>query len=169
MINIYLNTWKNYNENGADGGEWLTLPMDHDELLEEMKKISDAMHDYDPEYFINDYENLTDAEIEVGEYTNILELNETLQEIDGLDEYESKVLAALLEVGYYSDLKEALENVNDYGLYEGYDLEDLAYELVEDCYNLPKFALRYFDYKAFARDLSFDGYDETSVGVLYQQ
>ena len=34
MLNIFINTWKNYNENGADGGEWVTLPMKADELEE---------------------------------------------------------------------------------------------------------------------------------------
>ena len=38
--------------------------------------------------------------------------------------------------------------------------------LISDCYNLPEFALRYFDYEAFARDLSFDGYTETKYGVI---
>ena len=56
MLNIYLNTWGNYNENGADGGEWITLPMDEDELAEVMEKIADAMGDEDPEWFVNDYE-----------------------------------------------------------------------------------------------------------------
>jgi hypothetical protein len=32
MLKIYLNTWKNYNENGADGGKWIELPADEDEL-----------------------------------------------------------------------------------------------------------------------------------------
>ena len=37
MLKIYVNTWGNYNENGAEGGEWITLPMDSDEL-EELKE-----------------------------------------------------------------------------------------------------------------------------------
>lgn len=45
-------------------------------------------------------------------------------------------------------------------------LEEVAEQLVEECYNLPEFALRYFDYEAFARDLRFDGYEETAHGVI---
>lgn len=33
------------------------------------------------------------------------------------------------------------------------DEEDFAYEIVEECYDLPEFAKTYFDYKQFARDL----------------
>jgi antirestriction protein len=46
------------------------------------------------------------------------------------------------------------------------DLEEVAEELIDECYNIPEFALRYFDYSAFARDLSFDGYTETKYGVI---
>lgn len=45
-------------------------------------------------------------------------------------------------------------------------MEDVAYEIVEECYELPEIAQRYFDYAAFARDLEFDGYTETSSGVI---
>ena len=34
MLNIFINTWGNYNENGADGGKWIALPMDANELEE---------------------------------------------------------------------------------------------------------------------------------------
>ena len=82
MLNIYINTWGNYNENGADGGEWITLPMDADELEEKMEAIAEAMGDSDPEYFINDYEWTTEIEPrDIDELENILELNEEINEI----------------------------------------------------------------------------------------
>ena len=46
------------------------------------------------------------------------------------------------------------------------DLVDVAYSIVEDCYNLPENIERYFDYEAFARDLGFDGYTETDYGTI---
>ena len=52
MLNIFVNTWRNYNENGADGGEWITLPMDPDELQNKLQAIATAMNDNDPEFFI---------------------------------------------------------------------------------------------------------------------
>ena len=33
------------------------------------------------------------------------------------------------------------------------DEEDFAYEIIEECYELPDFAKTYFDYEKFARDL----------------
>ncbi len=33
------------------------------------------------------------------------------------------------------------------------DKEDFAYQIVEECYDLPEFAKTYFDNKQFARDL----------------
>ena len=38
------------------------------------------------------------------------------------------------------------------------DEEDYAYEIVEQCYELPEFAKTYFDYSAFARDLFMTDY-----------
>ena len=38
------------------------------------------------------------------------------------------------------------------------DEEDYAYEIVEECYDLPEFAKTYFDYSAFARDLFITDY-----------
>ena len=46
---------------------------------------------------------------------------------------------------------------------------DVAYEIIDECYDLEKMLGRlssYFDYAAFARDLSYDGYIETEYGVL---
>lgn len=38
------------------------------------------------------------------------------------------------------------------------DEEDYAYEVVEQCYELPEFAKTYFDYEKFARDLFMGDY-----------
>jgi len=170
MLNIFVNTWGNYNENGADGGEWITLPMDPDALEEELKKISDAMGDFDPEYCIHDYEWTTEIEPrDISEYENITALNEELQELDGLDEWDQKEIAAAMEAFGY-DFKEAHERQQRgcFVFYAGQDLQEVAEQIADECYlyNAPEFLARYFDYDAFARDLSFDGYTETSHGVI---
>ncbi len=168
MLNIFVNTWGNYNENGADGGEWITLPMDAEELEETLNKIASAMGDNDPEWAIHDYEWTTEIEPrEIGEMENITALNEELQELDGLDEWEQKEIAAAIEAYGYT-FAEAYERQQRgyFTLYQGMDLVEVAEELINECYDLPEFALRYFDYEAFARDLSFDGYTETSYGVI---
>ena len=65
MLNLFVNTWGNYNVNGADGGQWLTLPMDPEELQEALSNIAAAMGDHDPEWAIHDYE--WESEMELGD------------------------------------------------------------------------------------------------------
>lgn len=172
MLNIFVNTWGNYNENGADGGEWVSLPMDEDELTEKLEAIAEAMGDDDPEFCIHDYEWTTDLEPrEISEMESITELNEFLNELDSLDEWDQKEIAAAMEAWDYS-FETAMERQQRgcFVFYSGMDLEEVAEEIVNECYftkDTPDILTRYFDYAAFARDLSFDGYSETRYGVIW--
>lgn len=171
MLNIFLNTWGNYNENGADGGEWITLPMDEDELQKIFDRIAEAMGDHDPEWFINDYEWTGEIHFEnVGEMDSITKWNIILQDVDGLDEYDQEQVAAAMDAFGYS-LAEAVDKMQrgSFIFYNGQELIDVAHDLVETCYfekDTPDIFTRYFDYEAFARDLGFDGYEETEWGVI---
>jgi antirestriction protein len=168
MLNIFVNTWGNYNENGADGGQWITLPMEEEELQEVLENIAALMKDEDPEWFINDYEWTIETELgDVHEMDSITEWNERCQEVDDLEEWEAEEIAAAIEAYGYT-FAEALERQQRgcFIFYPGRDLEEVAEDLINECYDLPEFALRYFDYEAFARDLSFDGYTETKYGVI---
>ncbi len=170
MLNIFVNTWGNYNENGADGGQWITLPMEEDELEEVLENIAALMEDNDPEWFINDYEWTIDTELgDVHEMDSILEWNERCQEADDLEEYEAEEIAAAMEAYGYT-FTEAYERQQRgcFVFYAGRDLQEVAEEIADECYlyNAPEFLARYFDYEAFARDLSFDGYTETRYGVI---
>ena len=160
MLNIFVNTWGNYNENGADGGEWVTLPMDADELQEKLESITKNMGDMDPEFAIHDYEWTCEWEgDEISEYDNIFELNEYCQKLSELDEYESHVYSAAVEIWgkKYVDL----DNLEEYHLYidvrNNYDLG--YYWAVESgCYDLEKMGhlANYFDYESFGRDIAFE-------------
>ena len=170
MLNIFVNTWGNYNENGADGGQWITLPMEEDELQEVLENIAALMKDDDPEWFINDYEWTIDTELgDVHEMDSIIEWNERCQEADNLEEYEAEEIAAAMEAYGYT-FAEAYERQQRgcFVFYAGRDLQEVAEEIADECYlyNAPEFLARYFDYDAFARDLSFDGYTETRYGVI---
>lgn len=70
-----------------------------------------------------------------------------------------------MEVVDYQEAKDIYEN-ESYTYYAGMTLSDVAYWIVDECYDLPEIAKRYFDYDAFARDLGFDGYSETENGVI---
>ena len=168
MLNIFVNTWGNYNVNGADGGQWITLPMEEEELKEVLGNIAALMGDNDPEWAIHDYEWTTEIELdEISEYDNILEVNKHCNELDSLDEWEAEEIAAAVEAYGYT-FTEALERHQRgcFIFYRGMEMEEVAEDIIDQCYNLPEFALRYFDYEAFARDLSFDGYTETKYGVI---
>lgn len=168
MLNLFVNTWGNYNENGADGGQWITLPMEEEELQEVLEHIAAAMGDQDPEWAIHDYEWESDVELgDVHEMDSITEWNDRCQEACDLEEWETQEIAAAMEAYGYT-FPEALERQQrgSFTLYAGMDLEEVAEELINECYDLPEFALRYFDYEAFARDLSYDGYTETKYGVI---
>ena len=170
MLNIFVNTWGNYNENGADGGQWITLPMEEEELQEVLENIAALMEDNDPEWFINDYEWTIDTELgDVHEMDSIIEWNERCQEADDLEEYEAEEIAAAMEAYGYT-FAEAYERQQRgcFVFYAGRDLQEVAEEIADECYlyNAPEFLARYFDYDAFARDLSFDGYTETRYGVI---
>lgn len=168
MLNIFVNTWGNYNTNGADGGQWITLPMDPEELEEVLENIAALMGDNDPEWAIHDYEWTTEIELdEISEYANIFKLNEMCNDLDDLDEWEAEEIAAAVEAWDYT-FAEALDRHQRgcFVFYPGRDLEEVAEEIINECYDLPEFALRYFDFEAFARDLRFDGYEETKYGVI---
>ena len=81
MLNLFVNTWGNYNENGADGGQWITLPMDPEELEEVLANIAAAMGDKDPEWAIHDYEWESEFELgDVHEMDSITEWNNLCNE-----------------------------------------------------------------------------------------
>lgn len=170
MLNLFVNTWGNYNTNGADGGQWITLPMDPEELEEVLENIADAMGDHDPEWAIHDYEWESEMELgDVNEMDSIEDWNERCQEAQDLEEWEAEEIAAAIEAWDYS-FAEALDRQQRgcFTFYPGQDLEEVAEQIADECYlyNAPEFLARYFDYEAFARDLEFDGYTETKYGVI---
>ena len=168
MLNVFINTWGNYNENGVDGGEWVTLPMTEEELTNTLQQIADNMGDLDPEFCIHDYEWTSEIEPrDISEYENIMALNEEINDYAILKDWEQKEIAAAMEAFGYT-FTEAMNRQQRgcFTLYESMDLTEVAEHLVNECYDLPDFALSYFDFEAFGRDLGFDGYTETSYGVI---
>jgi len=99
-IMVYMNTWKNYNEYGADleaygiKDGWMTP----EQGLEFCKKYAED------EPFINDVDN---CPIEVSEYDNA---PEKLQELIRYNEFEDKeLLKNAMETGMYSTVDEYID------------------------------------------------------------
>ena len=163
LLKIFVTNLGKYNE-GELIGEWVSLPIDESELEEVLERI--GINEEYEEYFITDYETEFDG-LDIDEYSNIEELNELAAQLENFDEYDLEKIGAIVE-GCGIALQDAIDNIDDYTYYSGKTLEDVAYEIVEECYELPEIAQRYFDYEAFARDLGYDGYTETENGVIYQ-
>lgn len=90
-IQVFMNTWANYNEYGADEGITPTGWMSPEDAIEYVKKYGE----YEP--FVNDTDN---CPWEVGETSSI----EDLQEMVRYNEYDDKTLLKnLIETGYYGD------------------------------------------------------------------
>lgn len=167
LISVFLNTWANYNENGAEGGFWVNLPCDLEEVLEKLAKSTGEEVD-EMEVFINDFETDING-LEIKEHTDLESLNETAEELESLDEYDLEKLEAILEADGGS-LADALENMDDYIFYANQSLEDVAYEMINEGVfgNIPDSIINYIDISAIARDLDYDGYTETDNGVIYR-
>lgn len=162
-MKAFITNLGKYNE-GELVGKYISFPIDEDDFTKELESIGVKENTMYEEWFITDYDCTSfDMYAAFGEYPSIEDINEAYEVFEDHEEEA----AALFEC-YISDFREVmniLENEN-YVFYEDMDMEDVAYEIVENCYNLDEFAARYFDYKAFARDLSFDGYCEASNGVI---
>ena len=127
---VYVGTYNKYN-NGSLFGKWLDLSdySDKDEFMEACRELH--KDEQDPEYMFQDIEKLSETEQEAF-FVWCDHHNSDISEEDADD------LVSSFEDEYQGEYK---------------DEEDYAYEIVEECYDLPEFAKTYFDYSAFARDL----------------
>lgn len=156
MLKIYLTNLGKYNE-GYLIGEWVTLPVDDDELEEVKKRIE--INEYYEEWFITDYESDIDG-VEIGEYSNIDELNEMAEMLEDLDDADIEVITALMSDGYSFD--EAIDKKDDVIIFaDCEDMADVARQYIEETGMLeamPEHLRDYFDFAAYGRDMSFEGH-----------
>lgn len=165
-IKIAITNLGAYNE-GRLLFEWIDLPATGDELQAALDVIEIDGERYE-EYFISDYE----APFSIGEFDNIDRLNEYAEQLDALDEGDRGALKAYLDE-VSNDFEEALEMATngDYiEIHDCYSMTDVAHYYMDELFahEMPEFALRYFDYEAFGRDLSFDNTYAFRDGVCYE-
>lgn len=151
---IYVGTYAKYNE-GSIFGKWIDLSDYSDR-----EKFYDACHELhsdeeDPELMFQDWENIPSALISESWLSdNIFEVIEAISE---LSEAQQEAFSVWLNNTCNDITSENIDDLvssfeDDYqGQYESE--EDYAYEVVDECYDLPEFAKTYFDYEKFARDL----------------
>lgn len=141
---------------------WLNVPFTDDEFNNAVKEIDSPVV-----MFVSDID--TDIiGLEIGEYPNYEELNETMTKYETLYEWEQKVVMALM-VAESMTLNEALNARDDAFFYEHQTLGDVAYDLVDaGCFGDVNESIRpYIDYEAIGRDLRQDGYTEISEGDFW--
>ena len=158
-VRIYLTNLAQYTA-GRLIGKWFDLPLTEEELEIALKEVLGS----DEEYFITDYE----ADFRIEEFENLSELNTFVESLSELDEHDQeKVIYIINCIGYKR--QDALEKIEDVIYYKGMTLEDVAEEMVEDGMlgTLSDTVKGYLDFERIARDLSFDGYHETTKGTFW--
>lgn len=132
--------------------EFLGHSESHETILTLSQKHKD---EEDVEYMFQDYENIPEVLISESWISeNFFALRDAVEDLSDTEQeafflwcnYKSRDLGE-------GDADDLVRDFRDEYQGEYDDEEDFAYEIIEECYDLPEFAKTYFDYKQFARDL----------------
>jgi hypothetical protein len=159
-IKLFMNTWGNYNTNGADTdsikGGWMTP----DKALvwwEEMNKAGE-------EPFINDVDDEIGLPFEIGENDYLPDVVDKINFYINLDDYDMEVFSAIMEAMGTDDFDEAKDTFesDDFQYFSGVTNDKELGEAYVDVYGMdgiPNLEI-YFDYEELGRDLSIEYYQE---------
>ena len=148
-VQVYVGTYAKYNA-GSIAGAWINLE-DHtaDSFAEACAKLH--KDESDPELMFQDFEGFPRAMYCESSVSDALwawiELDEDDREL--LEVYQDNICAE----GDIDDARDAFHGVHD-------SPEDYAQDYIESTgmlSDVPASIAQYFDYEAFARDMSFDG------------
>lgn len=161
---LFLTDYASYN-NGSqfEFGHWVDLSqfsdasefMDYIEKhFEEADKKSPLFGTKREEIMFTDFEGF--PKYLYGESMGEADLESIFLYIEAdLDDDQELALEWLVnDIG--KGFEDAIKLVDDVCLFKG-SASDYAYELIDDCYDLPDFAKAYFDYDKFGRDLEIGG------------
>ena len=167
-VSIVIGSWGSYNEcnERALGIKWLDLSdySSWEEIEEELKNEGFELDGIDEELFIQDIEGIPCNSCN-WDYVNPQQLFETLSESGILDDDDLyDLFLAYLEVNNFDDWENLVSSHgsrwdDDIILYRNQDMEDVAYNLMHEIYNIPNYLENYIDYSGFARDLSYETKD----------
>lgn len=150
-IKGYITNLGKYNE-GELIGEWITFPIDEEELEAVFKRI--GINEYYEEYFFTDW--YTEFYNNFGEYESISKINEYAEKIE---EWDEDTLLAACEWCSFDEVID--DNPNDYILLTGVnDDYDLGYYYAIECccidFQNNEILERYFDFESYGRDINFE-------------
>lgn len=184
-FNIFLTNLGKYNE-GELVGEWVSLPIDHDELQEVLKRIGIGSKDifgqpYE-EWFITDYDiDVSGISERLGEYTNLDELNYLASRLDELSKSELEDYEAILESGLAScrdieDLINLTYNIDNYCVWtcimDNTDLGNMYFSEFDE-YQMRsaglEYLINYIDMDEYGKDIAMsEGGEFTSRGYVHE-
>lgn len=145
---IYVGTYAKYNS-GSIAGAWLDLEdySDADTFFEACRELH--ADEADPELMFQDWENIPSGMISESH------LNAEIWNWLDLDNDEKELLLVYRE---HIDQCATLEQAQDAysGTYDSAD--DAAEDIFRQCNDIPTELENYIDWKAIARDMSYDGY-----------
>ena len=165
MLEIFITDLCAYN-NGFLIGKWITLPLSGKELYLAISEVlsegeyackSDSTHE---EIFITDYSWKGKSIFDVEEYDSPWDLNDDIGKLFELSESQQKAVAFLLSEQFTYDMDDAIQKSDDVIIHENQTLEDVAYSLLQECYELdklPPIIANNIDYEGVARELEYDG------------
>ena len=90
---------------------------------------------------------------------NTVKLNES-PALYSADDYEKKIVHFLLEENFAKNVKGALEESENVRLYENQTMQDVAYDLISECYSLdelPSIIANNIDYERISNQLDQEG------------
>lgn len=146
-MSVYIVNLGKYNE-GEIIGDWFMTPID----WEDVKNRIGLNIEYE-EYAIHDWQ----LPFDINEYTSIEEINCLCNIVEELLSTDVGEVIYDIQNAFFSSLKELYENKENIICYpECYDMEDVAYYLVDECRilgEIPVGIQNYIDYEAYGRDL----------------
>lgn len=165
MLNVFFTDLAAYN-NGYLVGEWLTLPLEEEELKARVETVlaegADICGDeYHEECFITDWEWNDVAVFKIGEYENIYTLNDKIKMLEEeIEPYQSRVIKILMENGFADTIESAIEKIDDVIVYHDSTMTDIAEAFMSefiDLHKCPPLIVSHIDYEGIGRDLEIEG------------
>jgi hypothetical protein len=109
--------------------------------------------------------------MEIGEYDDPYKLNEIAAKMERMNDHFKKITKFLLSNNLVSSLNEAIEEAENVIVHENSTLEDVAYEFVNECYDLdslPSIISNNISYKNIAHDMELEGRYFDVDGDIYE-
>lgn len=141
---------------------WVSLPINEDEVIEQLEVVNDELEVCDEENTPISFENMSIDEIN--------DFYEIFKEINDYDPDIYEATNELCKTFFNNDIKSLNEAKEDIVVYVNQDMGDIAKEFLFDTgYVNKEFSAvdAYFNYDDFGEDLESDGYYLEACGNVY--